>query len=113
MQFEAHKAPQDPSVTVVDLKGEVSDEYADEFAKHVRELISLGRRRIVLNMEGVTFITTRGIAECVAAAKRLRDRGGDIRIAAAHGDVWRVIENVWLHTMIRCCGTVGEAVNSF
>ncbi|MFQ6098310.1 MAG: STAS domain-containing protein [Armatimonadota bacterium] len=113
MQLSTRKAAKDPSVTIVDIKGEVSDEYAEEFAKQIRELVSLGRRRVVLNMADVTFITTRGIAECVAAAKRLRDKGGDIRIAGAKGDVWRVIENVWLHRMIRCCPNVNEAVGSF
>jgi anti-anti-sigma factor len=73
----------------------------------------LGRTKIVLNFEKTTFLTTRGIAECAAAAKRLRDRGGDLKIANARGDVWRVIEMVWLHRMITCYPGVNEAVREF
>lgn len=99
---------------VVEVVGDLSEE-EDITALHaqIRGLISQGRRRIVINLEETTFITTRGIGAMAEAQKRLRDKGGELKIAGARGDVWRVIEMVWLHRMVECCTDVNEAARSF
>ncbi len=113
MQVTSHKAPTNPAVVVIDVEGELSDEHAEALSTELHKQMRLGRTKIVLNFEKTSFLTTRGVAECAAAAKRVRDRGGDLKIANARGDVWRVIEMVWLHRMITCYGSVNEAVREF
>ena len=108
------KAPFGRGIMVVDVVGELLDEEAVAgLDALIRDLISQGRRRIILNLEETTFITTRGIGAITEAQKRLRDRGGELKIAGARGDVWRVIEMVWLHRMVECYGDVNEAARSF
>ncbi|MFQ6131104.1 MAG: STAS domain-containing protein [Armatimonadota bacterium] len=113
MKIRVSKAAAKPAVTIVSVDGEVGEEEAAALATQVREQIKMGRSKIVLDLSEVTFLTTRGIAELAAAAKRVRQRGGDLKIAGAKGDVWRVIEMVWLHRMITCYDDAKEAVADF
>ena len=114
VRYSTRKAPIGQGVIIVDVVGELSEEDdLDELERLIRDLISGGRRRIVLNLEETTFITTRGIGVIAEAQKRLRDKGGELKIAGARRDVWRVIEMVWLHRMVECCSDVNEAARSF
>jgi len=113
LQVSSRKAISDRAVTIVDVKGDLTEPTAEQLDLALRRLINAGRRKIVLNLGGAELISTRGIAELVAAQKRLRERSGELKIAGATGDVWRVIEAVWLHRMVDCHAEVKDAVQAF
>ncbi len=113
LQVSSRKALSDRAVTVVDVKGDLTEPTADQLTLALRRLLNAGRRKIVLNLVCAEVISSRGIAELVAAQKRLRERNGELKIAGATGDVWRVIETVWLHRMVDCHKEVKDAVKAF
>jgi len=113
-QIKTWKPPQAEGAMVVQISGDLSDEQAiAELEATIRRLLSQGRRRIVLDLSDATFLNTRAIGAMAQAQKRAREREGELRIAGAAGDVWRVIEMVWLHRMIPCHRDVKEALRSF
>ncbi|WP_421119733.1 STAS domain-containing protein [Aquihabitans daechungensis] len=51
-------------------------------------------RRVVVDLEDVTFIDARGIATVLEAAQTLTDRGGGLGVRAASATVARVFEQL-------------------
>ncbi len=109
----SRKALSDTTVTILDIKGDLADQTAEEMAQALRRLVAAGRRKIVLNLGGTDLISTRGIGECVAAQKRLRQRGGELKIAGASPELKRLFELVALEKAIECHPEVRNAVESF
>jgi len=107
------KAAKDPSVTVVDLEGDVSDEQVSEFTDALRETIRAGRNRIVVQLDGVSSLDSDAVRACVQIVGQLQSRNGDLRIAGAKGDLWRAIESIGAHRTLSCFATEAEAVASF
>jgi anti-sigma B factor antagonist len=109
----SRRALSDSGVTILDIKGDLADATAEELAQTFKRLLAAGRRKIVLNLGGTDLISTRGVAECVAAQKRLRERGGELKIAGASTELRRTFDLVVLDKVIECYPEVRNAVQSF
>ncbi|MBM3472788.1 MAG: STAS domain-containing protein [Armatimonadetes bacterium] len=113
LHVSSRKALSESGVTIIDVKGDLADQTADEMAQTLTRLISAGRRNIVLNLGGTDLISTQGIAQCVAAQKRLRERGGELKIAGASTELRRIFDFVSLAQVIECHPEVRHAVQAF
>ena len=113
LHVSSRKALSETGVTIIDVKGDLADQTADEMAQALTRLIAAGRRNIVLNLGGTDLISTQGIAQCVAAQKRLRERGGQLKIAGASNELRRIFDLVSLCSVIECHPEVRHAVDAF
>jgi anti-anti-sigma factor len=113
LHVSSRKALTDSGVTVIDVKGDLADHTADEMAQALGRLMAAGRRKIVLNLGGTDMISTHGVAQCVAAQKRLRERGGELKIAGAGGELRRVLQLLRLNEVLDCHPEVRHAVQAF
>jgi anti-anti-sigma factor len=113
LHVSSRKALSEGGVTIIDVKGDLAGQTADEMAQTLTRLIAAGRRNIVVNLGGTDMISTQGIAQCVAAQKRLRERGGELKIAGASGDLRRIFDLVSLAQVIECHPEVRHAVDAF
>jgi anti-sigma B factor antagonist len=109
----SRKALSEGGVTIIDVKGDLADHTADEMGQALARLVAAGRRNVVLNLGGTDFISTHGIAQCVAGQKRLRQRGGELKIAGASSELKRIFDIVSLDKIVECHAEVRHAVNSF
>jgi anti-sigma B factor antagonist len=68
-------------VTVLVLTGKiVLDEGDNALPRRIRELADEGRPWIVLDLGGVTYIDSSGVGMIAGKLKRVRERGGDLRL---------------------------------
>jgi anti-sigma B factor antagonist len=68
-------------VTVVTLAGQMLLDDGDlQFRRHIGDLISRGRTKIVLDLGNVTYIDSAGVGMMAAKLKTVRQSGGDIRL---------------------------------
>ena len=109
----SRKALSEGGVTIIDVKGDLADQTAEEMGQTLARLVAAGRRNVVLNLGGTDFISTQGIAQCVAGQKRLRQRGGELKIAGASSELKRILDLVSLDKIIECHAEVRHAVNAF
>jgi len=113
LHVSSRRALSESGVTIIDVKGDLAGQTADEMAQALTRLIAAGRRNVVLNLGGTDMISTQGIAHCVAAQKRLRERGGKLKIAGASTELRRIFDLVSLASVIECYPEVRHAVDAF
>jgi anti-anti-sigma factor len=113
LRVTPRKSAKDPSVAVLDLSGDLSGEQVHQFTDALRETIRAGRRRIVVHLDGVSFLDSSAVKACLWVLPQLRGRSGDLRIAGARGDIWRTLETLGAHRTILCFATESDAVASF
>ena len=68
-------------VTILVLTGQMLLDDGDlAFGKRVSDLIDRGRAKIVLDLDGVTYIDSSGVGMIVFQQKALRQSGGDMKL---------------------------------
>ena len=68
-------------VTIVDCSGRITlGEGSVILRDQVRELLSKGQKKILLNLGDVTYIDSSGIGELVSAFTTVRNQGGELKL---------------------------------
>jgi anti-sigma B factor antagonist len=68
-------------VVVLDLQGRITiGEGSVQLRDAVGRLLAAGRQRIVLNLEGVTYIDSSGIGELVSRYTTTKNQGGQLKL---------------------------------
>jgi anti-sigma B factor antagonist len=101
-------------VTVVGLNGRLvlGDETA-LFRNTVRDLISRGRKNLLLNLADVPFIDSSGIGELVSAFLAARREGGNVKLLNLTRRVHDVLQIVKLMTVFEVFDNEAAALESF
>jgi anti-sigma B factor antagonist len=76
----------------VSLSGEVDMYTSAEIRERLAALYADGWQRIVIDMSGVTFLDSAGLAVLVAALRRAERRGATLMIEDARPNVSRILE---------------------
>jgi anti-sigma B factor antagonist len=101
-------------VTILDLQGRlVLDDGDTSCAEHIDLLVREGRIRIILNLQGVTYIDSAGVGALVAKYITLRKRGGDLKLLRLSERVRRVIGISHLLAVFETFESEELAVRSF
>jgi len=82
----------EPGAWSVQARGTLDLETAPQLKERLDELIDDGAALIVLQLGEVEFLDSSGIRTIVAAARRLRETGGQLLITEASGAVQQVLE---------------------
>lgn len=72
-----------------------------------------GSPRVVIDMEGVSFVDSTGLGSVIAALKQIRSRQGELRLAAPNQQVRVVLELTTLDRVFPYYPSVEEALNGF
>ena len=103
-------------VTVVRPSGDRLDiEVASDFRSVLLSLIDQGQRRLVVDLDEVSFIDSSGLGALVSALKTLKrsDNGGDVRLARVQAPVVSLLEIIRLNRVFTTYPDVEKAVESY
>ena len=75
--------------------------------------LNAGQTKIVLDLQGVDYIDSSGLAEVVRAMKRAREAGGDLRLCGLRENVLKIIEMTGFNKAISVYPTLEEALASW
>jgi anti-sigma B factor antagonist len=95
-------------VTVV--AGEIDLRTSETLRTRLFELLEEGFSSIVVDFEQVRFCDASGLGTMVAVHNRLRDRGGELRVARARAPQRRLFQITGLDRVITLYDTVEDAV---
>ena len=101
-------------VAVLDLKGRVTLGSGDQLLKDkVNSLVNQGRKKIVLNLEGVPYIDSAGLGEIVGTYTTVSRQGGSLKLANLTKKIADLLAITKLLTVFETFESENEAVRSF
>jgi len=101
-------------VTVVALDGRiVLGEESNALREKIKSLVAEGKKKVVLNMDGVTFIDSAGLGTLVAAHHSAKAQGASLRLCHLGTKFQEVLQITKLMTIFDVYNTEAEAVASF
>jgi anti-anti-sigma factor len=103
----------DNGVTVLAPSGRLDVVGAPALREAVSEAMKGGQLRLIIDMEGVSFVDSSGLGSVVAALKQVRSSKGDLRLAAPNQQVRVVLELTTLDRVFPYYATVEEALTDF
>lgn len=109
MQFEVRTREQE-GWTVVEVAGEVDIATAPDLRGALEEVREKGAIRIVIDLEGVTFMDSSGLEVLVGASKGLEERGGRLALVCEDGPVHRVLRITGLDKGLDLYPSVDQAI---
>lgn len=87
-------------VTIVDAVGRLTlSDGRTKLRDLIHVLSSDGRKRFLLNLEGVDFIDSDGMGELVRSYSIVRQRGGEMKLARLSERVEKLLELTRLNTL--------------
>lgn len=79
---------------VIALAGKLDNLTAGDFAKAINAEIDSGAKQVLIEGSGLKYVSSAGIAELLAAGKRLQESGGNLVFAALTKSVRSVFDIV-------------------
>jgi anti-sigma B factor antagonist len=100
-------------VTVIAPSGRLDVTGAPTLKDAISEAVKEGEPRLVIDMEGVSFVDSTGLGSVIAALKLVRNSKGDLRLAAPNQQVRVVLELTTLDRVFAYYATVEDALTDF
>ncbi len=111
MTFEERRVGQ---TVVVDLKGKLTLGSADvRLRQVVRDLLSRGEKKIVLDVGGVSYMDSAGVGELVASYTAAEAQGAEMKLLNLTSKVHDLLQYTQLITVFETFDDEAEAVSSF
>ena len=101
-------------VTVVDCSGRITlGEGSVTMRDTVRELLSKGQKKLLLNLGEVSYIDSSGIGELVSAFTTVRNQGGELKLLNLTKKVHDLLQITKLYTVFDVRDDEAGAVKAF
>jgi anti-sigma B factor antagonist len=113
LSLEVQSRQADNGVTVVAPTGRLDVAGAPTLKDAISEALKNGQPRVVIDMEGISFVDSTGLGSVIAALKQIRSSQGDLRLAAPNQQVRVVLELTTLDRVFPYYSTVEEALTGF
>lgn len=113
MPLEVQTRQTEGGVTVVAPSGRLDVAGAPALKDAMNGLADSGAPRVVIDMEGISFADSTGLGSVIAALKQIRNRQGELRLAAPNQQVRVVLELTTLDRVFPYYATLEDALSGF
>jgi anti-sigma B factor antagonist len=101
-------------VDVLDIEGRiVLGEESNSFREKVKSLIAAGKKKIILNLQNVTYIDSSGLGTLVATFHTARSQGATLKLANLGAKFKEVLQVTKLMTVFDTYDSEAAAIQSF
>jgi anti-sigma B factor antagonist len=101
-------------VTVIDMDGRITlGEGSALLRDLVREKLSHGHRKILMNLGGINYIDSTGLGELVSGYRLVKSEGGELKLLNLNKKVTDLLQITKLYTVFDIHNQEAEAVASF
>ncbi len=102
------------SVIVVDLSGRIKlGEGSTTLRETVKDLMSKGHKKILLNLGDISYIDSSGIGELVSAFTSVRNQGGELKLLNLTKKVHDLLQITKLYTVFDVKDDETAAIRAF
>ena len=110
MGFQVEKQGE---VTVVDVEGQLIVGNRQELKTLIQEGLDRGERKFLIDCSQTGYIDSSGLGALVSLSKKVREQGGELRIAGLNEDLRSLFELTKLDTLFHIAPTAEEALAEF
>lgn len=107
MSFQVSK---EGPVTVVDVEGQLIVGNRQELKQKVLEELEGGEKTFVIDFANTGYIDSSGLGVLVSLSKKIREQGGELRLAGLNEDLRTLFELTKLDTLFRIADSRAEAL---
>jgi anti-sigma B factor antagonist len=101
------------NIPVMKVIGRVDSDSAPELDEALTKLLQDNRNKIVLNLQGVEYMSSAGLRAMVKAYQAATRSGGDVRLASVSEPIEVILRTVGMMQMLKMYPSDQEAVASF
>ena len=100
-------------ISIVDVEGQLIVGNRQELKQRVLDEMDKGTRKVLVDFARAGYIDSSGLGVLVSLAKKIRDMGGDLRLANLNDDLQTLFELTKLDTLFQISETRERALESF
>lgn len=101
------------NVVVIEVEGQLIVGNRQELKQRVLDEAEGGARKILVDFARAGYIDSSGLGVLVSLAKRMRELGGDLRLANLNDDLQTLFELTKLDSLFQIADTRERALESF
>jgi len=102
------------SVMVVDVSGRITlGEGCAQLRELIRDQLTKGNKRVLINLADVTYIDSSGIGELVSAYTAVSNQGGQLKLLNLTKKVHDLLQITKLYTVFDIHNDEAKAIGSF
>jgi anti-sigma B factor antagonist len=110
MGFEVGKQG---DITVLNVEGQLIVGNRQELKQKVLEELENGERKFLIDFDRTGYIDSSGLGVLVSLSKKIREQGGELRLANLNDDLRTLFELTKLDTLFQISSSRDEALSSF
>jgi anti-sigma B factor antagonist len=110
MSFDVKK--QD-DITIIDVEGQLIVGNRQELKQKVLEELEGESRKFLIDFSNTGYIDSSGLGVLVSLSKKIREQGGELRLANLNEDLRTLFELTKLDTLFHIASDRQEALSSF
>ena len=107
------RAGSNPPVSVLTLKGTIETTNASGLEETLARIVDERCYRIIVDLGGVTYISSAGWGIFISEIKRIRRNGGDIKLAAMSPEVREVFDLLEFGNILKPYEKTSDALRDF
>jgi anti-sigma B factor antagonist len=102
-------------VTIVDLSGRITlgEASSGKLRETARHILGKGARKVILNLDGVSYIDSSGLGELVSTYATASNQGAKVKLLNLQKKVQDLLQITKLYTVFDSFDNEGDAVRSF
>jgi len=100
-------------VVVVDVDGQLIVGNRSELKQKVFDELERGERKVLIDFSRTGYIDSSGLGVLVSISKKMRELGGELRLANLNDDLKTLFELTKLDTLFQIADTRERALQSF
>ncbi|OGT92459.1 MAG: hypothetical protein A2083_01415 [Gemmatimonadetes bacterium GWC2_71_9] len=111
MTFNARKDAN--GVLVIEVDGQLIVGNRQELKQKVLDALEAGERKFLVDFTKTGYIDSSGLGVLVSLSKKIRDEGGDLRLAGLNEDLRTLFELTKLDTLFAISDSAQDALSAF
>ena len=100
-------------ITVIDVEGQLIVGNRQELKQKVLDELDGGARKFLIDFSNTGYIDSSGLGVLVSLSKKIREQGGELRLANLNEDLRTLFELTKLDTLFQISSSREEAQASF
>ncbi len=100
-------------IIIIDIDGVLNSETARALESNIDSLLAQGKKSIILNGSGLSYITSNGIGSLLNVAKKIQDQGGNIALVELNDEVEALMSVLQISKFLNIFPSKQDAIESF